>query len=108
MPGVRKQQSITVDASYGAKSRQPLPFGSDEQTDLYNLLRQSQEGLHGLAKDDAYEALAACGQPPRAGAPWSTAHRGSGPGPGRPAHRSAVASARRDGGGRRRRADGPG
>lgn len=62
MPGVCKQQSVTVDALYGAKSRQPLQYGSDEHTDLYNTVRQSQEGLHGFAKDDAYEALAAPGK----------------------------------------------
>jgi hypothetical protein len=62
MPRVCSQQSVTVDASYGAKSRQPLQYGSDEHTDLYNTLRQSQEGLHGFAKDDAHEALAAPGK----------------------------------------------
>lgn len=39
-----------------------LRFGTDEHTWRYNVLRQSQEGFHGFAKDDAHEALGAAGK----------------------------------------------
>ncbi|GAA1150797.1 hypothetical protein [Nocardioides aquiterrae] len=45
-----------------AKYAQDLVFGTTEHTDTYNALRQSQEGLHGFAKDDAYEALGTPGK----------------------------------------------
>jgi hypothetical protein len=45
-----------------AKYAQDLTFGTAEHTDMYNALRQSQEGLHGFAKDDAYEALGTPGK----------------------------------------------
>lgn len=40
-----------------AKFWQDLPFGSPQHTNTYNAMRQSQEGMHGFAKDDAKEAL---------------------------------------------------
>lgn len=60
-----RQDSVTFDLSDATaeahidalRFTQDLIFGTDEHTDTYNALRQSQEGLHGLAKDDAYEAL---------------------------------------------------
>lgn len=45
-----------------AKHTQDLLFGTPEHTNTYNALRQSQEGLHGFAKDDAYEALGTPGK----------------------------------------------
>jgi hypothetical protein len=61
-PRVCGQGSIAVSPLDGAKVRQSLPYGSDQHTDLYNTLRQSQEGMHGFAKDEAHEALAAPGR----------------------------------------------
>ncbi|MGY1845455.1 hypothetical protein [Modestobacter sp. SYSU DS0875] len=61
-PQVCKQETIAVTPLDGAKFRQPLPYGSDEQVDLFNTLRQSQEGMHGFAKDQAHEALDAPGR----------------------------------------------
>jgi hypothetical protein len=40
----------------------PNQYGTDQHTDLYNALRQSQEGLHGFAKDEGYEALGSPGK----------------------------------------------
>lgn len=45
-----------------ARYAQDLTFGTAEHTTTYNALRQSQEGLHGFAKDDAYGALATPGK----------------------------------------------
>lgn len=45
-----------------ARFKQDIRFGTAEHTDTYNALRQSQEGLHGFAKDDAYEALGSPGK----------------------------------------------
>ena len=65
-----RQQSVTLDTSghtdlsakQAARYAQDLVFGTDEHTDTYNALRQSQEGLHGFAKDEAYEALGSPGK----------------------------------------------
>ena len=45
-----------------AKYLQDLPFGTDQHTHIYNALRQSQEGLHGFAKDEGKEALGSSGK----------------------------------------------
>lgn len=62
-----RQDTVTLDpaadtSNIAARYEQDLYFGTAEHTDTYNALRQSQEGLHGFAKDDAYEALAAPGK----------------------------------------------
>lgn len=57
-PKVCQQQAVTVKPTDGAKYRQNLPYGSEEHTALYHRLRQSQEGVHGSAKDEAGVALA--------------------------------------------------
>lgn len=64
-----RQESVTIDLRPDnptgvdlAKYLQDLPFGSDEHTDTYNALRQSQEGLHGFAKDEGKEALGSSGK----------------------------------------------
>ena len=62
-----RQETITLNITGGndltaAKYEQALVFGTHEHTDTYNALRQSQEGLHGFAKDDAKEALASPGR----------------------------------------------
>jgi hypothetical protein len=45
-----------------ARFKQDIRFGTDEHTDTYNALRQSQEGFHGFLKDEAYEALGSPGK----------------------------------------------
>jgi hypothetical protein len=62
MPRVCRQESVTVSPLDGAKFRQSLPYGSDEHADLFNTLRQSQEGMHGFVKDEDNEALGAPGK----------------------------------------------
>jgi hypothetical protein len=64
-----RQESVTIDLRPEtpatvdlAKYLQDLPFGTDLHTDTYNALRQSQEGLHGFAKDEAKEALGSSGK----------------------------------------------
>jgi hypothetical protein len=64
-----RQESVTIDLRPDnpngvdlAKYLQDLPFGTDQHTDTYNALRQSQEGLHGFAKDEAKEALGSSGK----------------------------------------------
>ncbi|PWW21750.1 hypothetical protein JD79_00888 [Geodermatophilus normandii] len=61
-PRVCDQELVAVSPVDGAKFRQSLPYGSDQHADLFNTLHQSQEGLHGFAKDEAHEALAATGK----------------------------------------------
>lgn len=56
-PGDDETQNVAA-----ARYAQDLIFGTDEHTDTYNVLRQSQEGFHGFAKDDAYEALGTPGK----------------------------------------------
>jgi hypothetical protein len=58
-------ESITTEDQArlaAARYAQDLMFGTSEHTNTYNALRQSQEGLHGFAKDDAYEALGTPGK----------------------------------------------
>lgn len=67
-----RQEAVTIQGDRRSESgprnlaadryRQALIFGTHEHTDTYNALRQSQEGLHGFAKDDAYEALGTPGK----------------------------------------------
>jgi hypothetical protein len=60
-PKACRQRTITVHKDKGARYLQDLRYGSPEQTDVYNALRQAQEGFHGFAKDEAEEALGAAG-----------------------------------------------
>ncbi|OLT33043.1 hypothetical protein BJF82_11675 [Kytococcus sp. CUA-901] len=64
-------QTITISTRTGANSTRTgakyaqsmdLPYGSPEHARTYNALRQTQEGIHGFAKDDAKEALASAGR----------------------------------------------
>jgi len=57
-PKVCQQESITITPTDGAKFRQSLQFGTEEHTATYHRLRQSQEGVHGTAKDEAGVAMA--------------------------------------------------
>ena len=61
LPQVCRQTTITVHKDKGARHLQDLRYGSPEQTDTYNALRQAQEGFHGCAKDEAQEALGSPG-----------------------------------------------
>ncbi|MGD8150818.1 hypothetical protein [Ornithinimicrobium sp. Y1694] len=63
-PRVCAAETITIEAEAGAKFFQTMSmsYGSPEHTRTYNALRQSQEGYHGFAKDDAKEALGAPGR----------------------------------------------
>ena len=62
-PEVCHKETITIHrGEKDAKYRQSRRFGSPEQIRLYNLLRQSQEGVHGSAKDEARTALANAGR----------------------------------------------
>ncbi len=56
-PTICRVQAVTMKPTDGAKFRQAIPFGTDEHIDVYNRLRQSQEGMHGFVKDEAQEAL---------------------------------------------------
>ena len=61
-PTICRVQAVTMKPTDGAKFRQAIPFGTDEHIDLYNRLRQSQEGMHGFVKDEAQEALGSPGR----------------------------------------------
>lgn len=61
-PKVCQQDAVSVSIEDGSKYRQSRLFASDEQTSLYHRLRQSQEGVHGTAKDEAGVALANAGR----------------------------------------------
>lgn len=61
-PTVCRQEAVSVSPTDGAKFRQTIPFGTPEHTNTYNVLRQSQEGLHGSAKDEGGTALASPGR----------------------------------------------
>jgi hypothetical protein len=56
-PKVCRQETVTIHVTDGAKFRQSLQYGTEEHYALYNLMRQSQEGEHGRAKDEAYQGL---------------------------------------------------
>lgn len=56
-PKVCRQKTITIQPEEGSKYRQTLPFGSPEHSLVYTSLRQAQEGLHGVAKDQGKEGL---------------------------------------------------
>lgn len=64
MPKVCAAQTITISTRRGAKYAQSpdLTYGTPEHSRIYNALRQSQEGIHGFAKDDAKEALGSSGR----------------------------------------------
>jgi hypothetical protein len=57
-PKVCVQQSITMPPDANAKLHQGLHFGSPEWAALYGTLRNTIEGINGIAKDGAYSALA--------------------------------------------------
>jgi hypothetical protein len=57
-PKVCRQATITIPPGAGARYRQDLPYGSTAWHARYATLRNTIEGLNGLIKDPAHEALA--------------------------------------------------
>ncbi len=57
-PGICTQTAITIAPDTGARYRQDLPYGSPAWHKSYATLRNTIEGLNGLIKDPAHEALA--------------------------------------------------
>jgi hypothetical protein len=58
-PKICRQTAITIAPDVGARYRQDLPYGSPAWHACYATLRNTIEGLNGLVKDPAHEALAA-------------------------------------------------
>lgn len=58
-PRLCRQTAITIAPDIGARYRQDLPYGSPAWHARYATLRNTIEGLNGLVKDTAHEALAA-------------------------------------------------
>jgi hypothetical protein len=58
-PRLCRQTAITIAPDAGARYRQDLPYGSPAWHARYATLRNTIEGLNGLVKDTAHEALAA-------------------------------------------------
>ena len=56
-PQVCAQQTVTFPPQAGAKLHQTLPYASDEWATMYATLRNSIEGMNGIAKNGAYAAL---------------------------------------------------
>ncbi len=57
-PRICTQTAITIAPDTGARYRQDLPYGSPAWHARYATLRNTIEGLNGLIKDPAHEALA--------------------------------------------------
>ena len=57
-PTICRQTAITIAPGTGARYRQDLPYGSPAWHKTYATLRNTIEGLNGLVKDPAHEALA--------------------------------------------------
>ena len=57
-PRICRQTAITIAPGTGARYRQDLPYGSPAWHKPYATLRNTIEGLNGLIKDPAHEALA--------------------------------------------------
>ena len=57
-PRICRQTAITIAPDTGARYRQDLPYGSPAWHRSYATLRNTIEGLNGLIKDPAREALA--------------------------------------------------
>jgi hypothetical protein len=58
-PKLCRQTAITISPGTGARYRQDLPYASPAWHTRYATLRNTIEGLNGLIKDTAHEALAA-------------------------------------------------
>ena len=58
-PKICTQTAITTAPDAGGRYRQDLPYGTPAWQARYATLRNTIEGLNGLVKDTAHEALAA-------------------------------------------------
>jgi hypothetical protein len=56
-PSFCTQQTITIPPTAGAKYVQELQYGSLKWRAMYAMLRNTNEGLHGIAKDGAHSPL---------------------------------------------------
>ncbi|MEV5573431.1 hypothetical protein AB0L06_25595 [Spirillospora sp. NPDC052269] len=56
-PKICAQTSVTMAPEHGAKHWQPLTYGSPTWTKVHTRLRNSSEGFHGYAKNDAHESI---------------------------------------------------
>ncbi len=56
-PKICQQDTIMIPHSAGAKFGQELTYRSPDWHRLYAAIRNTNEGIHGIAKDGAYEAL---------------------------------------------------
>jgi len=63
------QGSVSVRRETLVKHRQPLIYGSGTHKVIHRAARNSQEGFHGFAKDDAQEAMGAPGLRRKRGLP---------------------------------------
>jgi hypothetical protein len=61
-PKICTQTAITIAPDTGARYRQDLPYGSPAWHRSYAALRNTIEGLNGLVKDPAHQALAQPGR----------------------------------------------
>ena len=61
--------TVSVKRETLVKHRQPMIYGSDEHKFTLRAVRNSQEGFHGFAKDDAQEAIGAPGLRRKRGLP---------------------------------------
>jgi hypothetical protein len=57
-PRICRQTAITIAPDTGARYRQDLPYGTPAWHKTYATLRNTIEGLNGLVKDPAHQALA--------------------------------------------------
>jgi hypothetical protein len=57
-PRICRQTAVTIAPDIGARYRQDLPYGSPAWHKTYATLRNTIEGLNGLIKDPAHEAIA--------------------------------------------------
>ena len=57
-PRICRQTAVTIAPDIGARYRQDLPYGSPAWHKTYATLRNTIEGLNGLVKDPAHQALA--------------------------------------------------
>ena len=57
-PRICTQTAVTIAPDTGARYRQDLPYGSPARRKSYATLRNTIEGLNGLIKDPAHQALA--------------------------------------------------
>ena len=62
IPTLCSRGSTSIRKDVLTKFRQPLTYGKPQHTAVYRAGRNSQEGTHGFAKDEAQESLGASGR----------------------------------------------